>query len=120
MSINHSIPSKRVLQIIDLLDSKPEKSKPVLFRFISDEEGSLYRLAALLKREGYCIEFTRHRAGHCWLCIASGSLGPKDDPLDRLCIRMLELADQYRVIFDGWETKIEGNEANADQANDIG
>lgn len=108
MSSNHIKPNKRVLQIIDLLDSNSGNNRRVIFRFISWEEGSLYRLAASLKRMGYEINLEANRIHHSWTCIAEGWLRPGDEPLDTLCIRMVNLAEKFEVLFDGWETVIPG------------
>lgn len=105
---NKSIPNKKIINILELLDARPHVPKPVTFRFSSEEEGLLYRLAATLKNRGYAInlkKISRQR----WLCIAECRLQPGEEPLDKLCIRMVHLADSYDVIFDGWEVAIGGS-----------
>lgn len=107
MLSDRSIPNKTVLNILELLDVKPQVPKPVIFKFSSEEEGLLYRLAAVLKKREYIIvleKVSRHR----WICIAKRHLHPDDEPLDSLCIRMVQLANTYDVIFDGWEVAIRG------------
>lgn len=105
MQPDKSIPNRTVLNILELLDIKPNAPKPVIFKFSSEEEGLLYRLAAVLKKRGYiiCLEkVSRYR----WHCVAKRHLHPEEEPLDALCIRMVQLADTYDVIFDGWEVAI--------------
>jgi len=111
MSSNHIIPNKRVLQIIDLLDYNSEKNRQIIFKFISWEEGSMYRLAASLKRMGYEIDLEHNRSHGNWLCIANGWLNTGHEPLDTICIRMVDLAEKFEVIFDGWETVIPGGKS---------
>jgi hypothetical protein len=108
--LDRSIPNKTVLNILELLDDKPQVPKPVIFKFSSEEEGLLYRLAAVLKKREYIIvleKVSRYR----WHCIAKRHLYPDEEPLDSLCIRMVQLADTYDVIFDGWEVAIQGEKS---------
>lgn len=111
MSSNHTVPNKKVLQIINLLDSDSGNNRRVIFRFMSCDEGSLYRLAAVLKRMGYKIDLEYHRLYDNWTCIADRWLRPGEEPLDTICFRILNLAEKFEVTFDGWETVISGEKS---------
>lgn len=112
MLSDNSIPNKTVLNILELLDVKPQVPKPVIFKFSSEEEGLLYRLASVLKKRGYiiCIE---NISSYRWLCIAKRCLYPDEEPLDSLCLRMVQFADSYDVTFDGWEVAIRGGKESS-------
>jgi hypothetical protein len=101
------VPNKTILEILELLETEPEESRPVLFRFSAIEEGLLYRLASVLKKRGYFIRIENPSACR-WTCLAEYHWPCDGEPLDRLCIRMVNLAEKYEVVFEGWETIIQG------------
>jgi regulator of RNase E activity RraB len=101
------VPNKTILEILELLDTKPSESRPVLFRFSSHEESLLYRLASVLNKRGYEIEFEKPSSDR-WNCLAECQWPLDGEPLDRLCLRMVHLAEKHEVLFEGWETVISG------------
>jgi hypothetical protein len=111
VSVKPSIPNKTVLEILRLIDGNPSAPKPVIFRFSAEEESSLYRLAGVLKKRGYTICLHKGSSGR-WSCSAEREIMPEEEPLDTLCIRMVHLADKHEVVFENWETVIEGKKTD--------
>jgi len=89
------------------LDADPANSRPVQFFFYSEEEGDIYRLAEeLLQLDFRILEVTESADRH-WLCMAEMNLVPEPRVMDRCTQLLLDLAERYEVLYDGWETRID-------------
>ncbi|MEX2574644.1 MAG: ribonuclease E inhibitor RraB [Balneolaceae bacterium] len=106
MSPVHLTPNGRILQLIGSPDGDPGHERNIKLWFVSSEEGSLYRLASALKKRGYNLVIQRVSGSSTWRCIAKKIYNPAEEPLDRLCLSMLDLAEEFEVAFISWETAI--------------
>lgn len=91
------------MHLYDVLEENPNQEHEIQFRFVSPEEGRLYRLASQLQKRGYELEFSFVNAGSHWSCVAARSFAPTAESLNRTCLEMLNLADRFHVVFDSWE-----------------
>lgn len=92
------------MHLYDVHEENPNQAYEIQFRFVSPEEGRLYRLASQLQKRGYELEFSFVNSRSHWNCVAARSFVPTAESLNRLCLEMLNLAERYQVVFDSWET----------------
>lgn len=103
--------NRRIYDFIRRLDTDPEHKRPVHFYFYAEEESDIYRLAEELKQmEFKILEVSDVGAGdepHSWLCVAEMHLIPEPSIMDRCADLLIDLAERYDSMCDGWETRID-------------
>lgn len=101
--------NREIFGFVRHLDVDPENLRPVHFFFYSDEEADAYRLAEELKQ----LDFKILEVTNCssdmdqWLCLAEMLLVPEPGVMDRCTRLLLDLAERYDSLYDGWETRID-------------
>lgn len=89
-------------------DSETEEKRPTTFWFYSKSEENINRLANHLQEQGLKIEHCGSAASNDkQLLIAEKWMAPAEESTEKLWNFFNELAKQFGVEFDGWETRIE-------------
>lgn len=99
--------NREIFGFVKHLDADPDNSRPVHFYFYSHEEADAYRLADELKQLDFRILQVSESSERQWLCLAEMALVPEPEVMDRCTQLMLDLADRYDSLYDGWETRID-------------
>lgn len=90
------------------VDAESEAKRPTTFWFYSKSEENINRLANHLQEQGLKIEHCGSAASNDkQLLIAEKWMAPAEESTEKLWNFFNELAKQFGVEFDGWETRIE-------------
>lgn len=88
--------------------SETEEKRPTTFWFYSKSEENINRLANHLREDGLKIEYCGPAAsGDDLLLIAEKWMLPAEESTEKLWNFFNELANQFGVKFDGWETRMD-------------
>lgn len=98
--------NREIFEFIRNLDGDSTKTRPVHFFFYTMEESDAYRLAGELQNLDFGILEVSNTMNSQWLCLAEMDLCPEPKIMDRCVKLLLNLADRYDAIYDGWEVRI--------------
>ncbi|TVR16478.1 MAG: hypothetical protein EA391_07870 [Balneolaceae bacterium] len=92
---------------LETFDTDTQTKYPTTFWFYSDDEQNLKTAANELQKYGYSIEHCGSSATEDFLLIALMDISTGFDNYEQLWNEFDMLANEYRIIFDGWETRID-------------
>ena len=92
------------LDALEEAGSDLSKIHPFDFYFYHDLQLGAQQLCAALKDLGFTVTVRSGVIEGEWLCLASQSMIPSIDRLDKLNSVFSDLTDQFGGEYDGWET----------------
>lgn len=99
--------NREIFGFIKHLDADPDKTRPVQFFFYCEEEGDVYRLADELQQLNFRIVEVTQSMDSQWFCLGEMNLVPEPQVMDRCTQLLVDLAERYDALYDGWETRID-------------
>ena len=88
-------------------EKNPDRIRPVHFYFFAEKKDQIITLASKLRSYDFQIDHISKSCNGQWLCMALRELIPYPDVMNRLTVLMMETAQKYDAIYDGWETVID-------------
>jgi hypothetical protein len=99
--------------VIDQLrrfDVDLSKPRDTLFYLYFPAEADARLAQEELVGRGFSVEVDRAAMGTQWLCLATKKVAPQLAEISSLTSSLIELAKEYRGMFDGWETAIQSGD----------
>ena len=89
-----------------------ERSHEMEFFLYLPDRGSADAAAVQLAAEGFGVEVKAAEEGGDWLCLATRSMVPTLDELQRLRRHLAAVAESREGAYDGWGATVVGPEEN--------